>query len=595
MSVQSQIDRINQNVSNTYAVLAGAGADMPTEQNSDNLSATAASAFGNLKFDPTVYGLPVLYLTGDTTGMTKDNAVSLSYVFGENSGSCTLKWQGSSSLAYAKKNYTIKLGTAVEIVEGWGAQTKYCLKANFIDHSHARNIVCAKLWGQMVKSRATVPAELADLPNAGAVDGFPIVIVLNDEFHGLYTWNIPKDGWMFGMGSGTQEAFVCADIYGDAVGFHALADLQNDFELEYSTDGASDWVLVSLNRLIQAVMDSTGTDLDTKLAKYIDWDSAIDYYIYTVLIEGADNTKKNYILATYDGTKWFYSAYDMDSTFGLQWAGLEFLPADNRPTFATRISDGLMALIWNHKRKQLYDRAKEIMESVFSENNVYSAFTNFASALPTPVLIEDVKKWPTIPSSAANNTAQILNYYRMRFALALKWLEDAMDGYGEDTESTVTNLVPTSIDTDGTVFNGTGYQDGMRLSSSGAIKAQDNSTTTGFIACTNSDIIRMTGAVFADYANSGTNGTDPGNGIGALYSYLGIYDSSKNLLYCIQGNTAALSAKGITVTGRSYPITFNTDVATFDFSGHTGDMAFIRFTAIGSGANMIVTKNEEIA
>lgn len=44
MSVQSQIDRIEQNVANTYAVLAGLGADMPTEQNSDNLAATAGTA-----------------------------------------------------------------------------------------------------------------------------------------------------------------------------------------------------------------------------------------------------------------------------------------------------------------------------------------------------------------------------------------------------------------------------------------------------------------------------------------------------------------------------------------------------------------------
>lgn len=43
MSVQSQIDRIEQNVANTYAVLAGLGADMPTEQNSDNLAETAGS------------------------------------------------------------------------------------------------------------------------------------------------------------------------------------------------------------------------------------------------------------------------------------------------------------------------------------------------------------------------------------------------------------------------------------------------------------------------------------------------------------------------------------------------------------------------
>ena len=54
------------------------------------------------------YSLPILYLTGDTTGISKDNAVDLTYTYEDKTGSCTLKWQGSSSLSYPKKNFTIK-------------------------------------------------------------------------------------------------------------------------------------------------------------------------------------------------------------------------------------------------------------------------------------------------------------------------------------------------------------------------------------------------------------------------------------------------------------------------------------------------------
>ncbi len=43
MSVQTQIDRINRNIANTYAVLAELGADMPAQQDSDNLAGTAGS------------------------------------------------------------------------------------------------------------------------------------------------------------------------------------------------------------------------------------------------------------------------------------------------------------------------------------------------------------------------------------------------------------------------------------------------------------------------------------------------------------------------------------------------------------------------
>ena len=40
MSISSEIDRINTNVANTYSALEGAGADMPAQQNTDNLPET---------------------------------------------------------------------------------------------------------------------------------------------------------------------------------------------------------------------------------------------------------------------------------------------------------------------------------------------------------------------------------------------------------------------------------------------------------------------------------------------------------------------------------------------------------------------------
>lgn len=43
MSIQSEIDRIEQNIADTYSVLAEAGAPMPASMDSDNLAGTAAN------------------------------------------------------------------------------------------------------------------------------------------------------------------------------------------------------------------------------------------------------------------------------------------------------------------------------------------------------------------------------------------------------------------------------------------------------------------------------------------------------------------------------------------------------------------------
>lgn len=364
------------------------------------------------KLDVTQYGVPLLFLRGSIAGMSKDDAVTLEYEYNGMKGTCTVKWQGSSSVAYPKKNYTIKFDQAFEAKEGWGAQKKYCFKANFMDHTHLRNICSCILHGQSVKNRANVPTELSSLPNGGAVDGFPCIIMLNGEFHGLYTWNIPKDGWMFGA----PKAIVCADAHVQATKFKALATLNGDFDLEYVEDeDNADWVLTSLNQAIQAVMDSNGSDLDSTVGQYIDIPSAIDYYIHTVYEGGLDGTDHNYLLVTFDGVKWYFSTYDRDRTYGIGWNNDDFISPASGLTFA-EFADihRLMHLIKTNASAKLKARAKELSGGVMSEANVYTVFTNFAKGFPTQVLDEDVRVYPTIPCTNVHNLTQIFNWYRLR-------------------------------------------------------------------------------------------------------------------------------------------------------------------------------------
>lgn len=372
-----------------------------------------------IPFDFESYGLPVLEFEGDVSKMNASkNEVDLTYKYGDRAGSCTLKWQGSSSVAYPKKNYTVKFDSKFEAKEGWGEQKKYCLKANYIDFSHSRNIGCAKLWSEVVKSRTPANETLNALVNGGAIDGFPICLVINGEYQGIYTFNIPKDGWMFGMGDGTHEAILCADNVADVCSFKALATLDGDFEVEYATDeDDTEWIKTSVNRLIQACIDSDGTDLDTTIAQYLDWESAIDYYIFCVLSNHYDGVIKNYLLVTYDGTKWFFSAYDMDSTFGLETNGSKFRTATgdfNVAYLAWR--HRVFGLINKYKTDELKARYNELVNGVLSEEAVIETFTNFAGSIPKALFDEEVKIWSTLPSTSVNNVSQIIDFNRRRRA-----------------------------------------------------------------------------------------------------------------------------------------------------------------------------------
>lgn len=322
---------------------------------------------------------------------------------------------------YGKFNYTIKLDKKIEVVEGWGAQKKYCLKANFIDYTQARNVVCAKLWGQMVKSRATKNAKLYDLPNGGAVDGFPIIIMLNGEFHGLYTWNIPKDAWMFGMTDSPTEAIVGADESTALdVAFKGETKLDgNGIELEYAPDEENtEWIVNSLNTMINACINSDGTDLDTVISKYLDLDSVIDYFIFTTLVGGADMITRNYLLATFDGVKWIMSAYDMDSVMGLKWDGKSFFGVNESVSpYLFKNKHRAVELVCNYKKDQVKLRWAQLRNGILSESNITKTFENFVKDIPETAYIEDLKKWVSVPSTGANSIDQILRWLHKRLEL----------------------------------------------------------------------------------------------------------------------------------------------------------------------------------
>lgn len=380
--------------------------------------------------------LPVLYLNGDVSEMTKDNAVTLNYTYGTRKGTCTCKWQGSSSvrLGYPKRNYTIKFDNAFEAKTGWGSQKKYCMKANWIDPSMARNIVSARLWSRIVASRGDAITDgRKTSPNYGAVDGFPIVIVINGEFTGLYTHNIPKDAWMFNMGAGSNEYIVCSESnFAAGSLFKGLATFEGDetvaaldYSIEYAPDGVADaTVISSFNTLIGAAL-SAGSNWETALAPYLDIDSVFDYFIFVNCIAGIDNLGKNILYGTYDGTKWFMSAYDLDSTYGAGVYGTEWHPVVNvRNQFKEAAQmHKLAALMYNHSKARLKARYKELRAGILSDENVWYMFANFINSIPRGLYNIDSNKWSTMPATSTSNMNAYMDYYHMHCAYLDKEIE----------------------------------------------------------------------------------------------------------------------------------------------------------------------------
>ena len=387
-------------------------------------------------------GMPVVELNGNLSSVPKEGFVELPFIYddGELQFECTvqIRIQGASSAGYAKKNYSIKLINSdgskhkVELSDGWGKEFKYCMKANWVDYSQARNVVSAQLFGDVIRARQ-VQDELSDLVNGGAIDGFPIVVYNNGDFLGLYTMNIPKDKWMFDMKDSDEknQAIVMGDQWGKSVAMkEPITNItknwtySNFWELEFASneestvDNSTDWVAHSLNNLINFVINNDGQDFIDGISQYADVDKCIDSMIYTFFICADDNVSKNVLWVTYDGTHWFSSMYDMDGTWGLKWNGQ--IAFNENHLLINNLNIENYNLMWQKLYKNFYtrivERYLEMRQGPLSYENIEKRFTEFDAKIPDMVFDAEQERWPNVPSHDTNNIEQILDFARKRIA-----------------------------------------------------------------------------------------------------------------------------------------------------------------------------------
>ena len=347
---------------------------------------------------------PKLYFTGDMSKITDPKQTSkkiecdIDFEYRSRgqivNGAAKIKIQGTSSTQYAKKNYTINFyedstyGSKKKINVGWGAQSKYCLKANWIDKTHSRNVVTAKLAAQMQAKYGL----FTNAPHNGTVDGFPVEIYINGEFHGLYTMNIPKDEWMFGMDKNNPNHIViCGENWNDPVLFKSIPTNLNDWTVEAGPE--DDATLQKVQRLVKFVKDSSDAEFKANFDQYLNFDSTINYYIMMNCSWLSDNAGKNMLLATYDGKVWYPTLYDLDTSWGTHWKGTSLY------NYSSGVVNGSNSLLWQRieklYKKEIAARYFELRQSVLSKENIMAEFNNFKTSIPKEVLDRETAKWNT--------------------------------------------------------------------------------------------------------------------------------------------------------------------------------------------------------
>lgn len=355
--------------------------------------------------------------------------------------------QGSSSAVYPKKNFSfgfftdesfttersIKLGDLIP-------QQELVWKANWIDATHSRNILCNRLWEEMVQSRNGFPkrevdraylnqlgVKSLDTGAIGHVDGYPAVVRLNGVFYGIGTLNIGKKRDNYNLDKSNKK-HVQFELLGGGIDFTASAPpyeklgLRNPKLSGYEEGGPISDATVKAS--MQALWDFHRLPIAERTAqfdKYYDRTNVVDWYLLVEFTAAADLLDKNSILTTWDGTQYCWMPYDLDTTFGLHWAGIGVEYASNWNWDANNIIPVVKPIILNDVIKRYADLRNK---GIFSLNTVYRIERDIESKFSIDLFKQEQQRWPDIPSKDLGGICQIMAWLKER----IKYL-DAKYGY----------------------------------------------------------------------------------------------------------------------------------------------------------------------
>ena len=424
--------------------------------------------------------LPVLNLTGDLNGMTDkvERVLAVTYIDPADptknirSGdgvSAAVSWQGTSSRTYPVKNYTIKLRKGGNDLldyspkDHWLPESRYTLKANYMETSHANNIGLAKYAHDFFKLHP-YPQQIKNPKTRHCVDGFPIQLQINGEDMGIYTYNIDRYAHNI-LGLTGETTAVSYEIGVNSTGgAGAFADdswesIREEFKCRYNYRGSEEVVTEDLGNdvsvlkagyhselqdLVTWVKNTPDLDFMTQFEEHFSKRHMIDYFLIVYTFGLVDSLGKNMVLTTFGRdengfVRWYPSFYDMDTCLSLSNDGeIRYEPSVDFEYGEYNTSD---SMLWQKMQRvfgiEIADRYKELRLKEFTPEYILQFIQGeVIDKIPHNQYNKDVRLKYLIPESL--EWIKVCNGTRLEHTK--RWLEerfiymDSVYEYGDFAE-----------------------------------------------------------------------------------------------------------------------------------------------------------------
>lgn len=297
------------------------------------------------------------------------------------------KIRGASSSGYPKKSYAIKLydasGSSFDYsFFGLRSDNNWILDAMFIDGACMRNRVATDLWNDFSVRPYYAAKEKKALTGTR---GHFVEVFMDGTYHGLYCMTEKLDrkqlklkkyqaadptvagstgkvrgllyktsqwGYEVHMGHNSGNKYypgTSPSGYSNTLGHETWCN----YELKYPDYAEEAVEFGPMYNAVNFVCTSSQSDFESGVKSYFDFATTRDYYLFIDLLMATDNHGKNMFYYVYDHSKSDLvgmAPWDLDGTFGINWAG--------STSYTSDATQDLDTFLWEHEHGQmgLYDK-----------------------------------------------------------------------------------------------------------------------------------------------------------------------------------------------------------------------------------------------
>lgn len=381
-----------------------------------------------------------------------------------------IKLQGSTAAQFLKKGFSVEFceddwvgdETTDVKIGSWVTQDSYHFKAYYTSYTKGECPVAYKLYDKFMACKPE--GHRAPFNDYGIVDdearccpdGFPCLVYLNNQFYGIYSWQLKKHRDNY-----HQKRNETANIHLD--GFMGPDELWHgkvswtSFEVRNPKPKASKWTLLcqdgmaydgdmpselmgkdspyyddtDINCVNSAAVKQSILSLSSYMGEIEEYETAykaasesgrgdiqllkseiekrfsveylIDYVILVNLLHNTDGMAKNWQWLTWGdigGTmRWYVCPYDFDSSFGVvSTTAFKFFSA--RETDFGRWSKTPARYVWDYYLDEMKARYRELRDAnVISFATIWGLVEDWTDRIGPANYAREIERWPETPAN----------------------------------------------------------------------------------------------------------------------------------------------------------------------------------------------------